>query len=289
MITLVGSGNVATWMAQRLQGSSRFPVTQVYSRKLENARRLADLSGAEAIDDIKALNPDNQIFIFALVDNAYETILPQLPFRLPAAFLTSGTVSCQCLKAYADIYGVIYPLQTFTKSQDMSELEVPLCLEYQESTHPGIGAEPPQEPTPLSVGTPPPPGSGCSYEQMWSLARELSPLCYAVSEAQRARMHLAAVFACNFSNAMYHIAYKLLEEKGLPFEMLLPLLRQTVEKVSKMPPSEAQTGPAARRDFNVMETHLAELDDEGLQEIYRMMSEMIIQDGDAQPCVSTGN
>ena len=127
MITLVGSGNVATWMAQRLQGSSRFPVTQVYSRKLENARRLADLSGAEAIDDIKALNPDNQIFIFALVDNAYETILPQLPFRLPAAFLTSGTFSCQCLKDYADSYGVIYPLQTFTNSQEMSELEGPVC------------------------------------------------------------------------------------------------------------------------------------------------------------------
>ncbi len=283
MITLVGSGNVATWMAQRLQGSSRFPVTQVYSRKLENARQLAALSGAEAIDDIKALNPDNQIFIFALADNAYETILPQLPFRLPAAFLTSGTVSCQCLKDYADSYGVIYPLQTFTKSQDMRGMEVPLCLEYQESTHPGVETQPPQEPTPLSVGTPPPLGSGGSYEQMWSLARELSPLCYAVSEAQRARMHLAAVFACNFSNAMYHIAYKLLEEKGLPFEMLLPLLRQTVEKVSKMPPSEAQTGPAARRDFNVMEAHLAELDDEGLQEIYRMMSEMIIQDGDEQP------
>ena len=276
MITLVGSGNVATWMAQRLQGSSRFPVTQVYSRKLENARRLADLSDAEAIDDIKALNPDNQIFIFALVDNAYETILPQLPFRLPAAFLTSGTVSCQCLKDYADSYGVIYPLQTFTKSQDMSELEVPLCLEYQGPTPLSVGTPPPQEPTPLSVGIPPPLGSGGSYEQMWSLARELSPLCYAVSEAQRARMHLAAVFACNFSNAMYHIAYKLLEEKGLPFEMLLPLLRQTVEKVSKMPPSEAQTGPAARRDFNVMEAHLAEFEDERLRDLYKMMSEMIM-------------
>jgi predicted short-subunit dehydrogenase-like oxidoreductase (DUF2520 family) len=296
MITLVGSGNVATWMAQRLQGSSRFPVTQVYSRKLENARQLAALSGAEAIDDIKALNPDNQIFIFALVDNAYETILPQLPFRLPAAYLTSGTFSCQCLKAYADSYGVIYPLQTFTKSQDMRGMEVPLCLEYQESTHPGVetqppqecggsyvGAEHPQECGGSYVGAQPPQECGGSYEQMWSLARELSPLCYEVSEAQRARMHLAAVFACNFSNAMYHIAYKLLEEKGLPFEMLLPLLRQTVEKVSKMPPAEAQTGPAARRDFNVMEAHLAELDDEGLQEIYRMMSEMIIQDEDEQP------
>lgn len=85
MITLIGSGNVATWMAQRLQGSLRFPVTQVYSRRMENARRIAALSDAEAIDDIRQLKPGNQLFVFALADNAYEAVLPQLPFvcRLP--------------------------------------------------------------------------------------------------------------------------------------------------------------------------------------------------------------
>ena len=271
MITLIGSGNVATWMAQRLQGSSRFPVTQVYSRKMENARRVAALSGAEAIDDIKALNPDNQMFIFALADNAYGEILPQLPFRLPMAFVTSGTVSCQCLKDYADRYGVIYPLQTFTKSQDMRALEVPLCLESdfvrddKEQQHSCCCSTSSQE-------------CGGSYDLMWDLARELSPICHEVSEAQRARMHVAAVFACNFSNAMYQIAYKLLEENGLPFDILIPLLRQTVEKVSQMPPAEAQTGPAVRGDWNVMRTHLADLEDERLQELYRMMSEIIMRE-----------
>jgi predicted short-subunit dehydrogenase-like oxidoreductase (DUF2520 family) len=253
MVALIGSGNVATWMAQRLQQSQRFPVTQVYSRKLENAQRLADLSGAQAIDNLKDLDTDNQIFIFALADKAYEEILPKLPFRLPAAFLTSGTVSCQCLKDYADHYGVIYPLQTFTKSQDMRSLEVPLCLEG-----------------------PMLPSVGIDYrELMWSLARELSPHCYEVSEAQRTKMHVAAVFACNFSNAMYHIAYKLMEENGLPFEMLLPVLRQTVEKVSVMTPAEAQTGPAARGDEAVMQTQLTSLEDSKLKEIYRMMSSII--------------
>jgi len=116
-----------------------------------------------------------------------------------------------------------------------------------------------------------------SVETMWALARELSPKCYEVSEVQRARMHLAAVFACNFSNAMFGIADDLLKEKDLPFEILLPLLRQTVEKVSKMSPAEAQTGPAARHDENVMRTQLAELDDERLQELYKIMSEIIIQ------------
>lgn len=250
MITLIGSGNVATWIAQRLQHSEHFPITQVYSRKLENAQRLADLCGAQAIDDIKDLRPDNQIFIFALADKAYDEILPKLPFRLPAAFLTSGTVSCQCLKDYAYHYGVIYPLQTFTKTQDMRSLEVPLCLESD--------------------------FAGERKMLMWELARELSPTCYEVSEAQRAKMHVAAVFACNFSNAMYQIAYKLLKEKGLPFEILLPVLRQTVRKVGEMTPAEAQTGPAVRRDFNVMQAQLESLEDERLKEIYKEISDLIM-------------
>ena len=251
MITLIGSGNVATWIAQRLQGNPRFPITQVFSRHLEHAQTLADLLNAEAIEDIRKLNPDNQIFIFALADKAYDEILPLLPFKLPLAFTTSGTVSCQCLKDYAEQYGVIYPLQTFTKSQDMRKLEVPLCLESD--------------------------FAGEHKTLMWELARELSPTCYEVSEAQRAKMHVAAVFACNFSNAMYQIAYKLLKESGLPFEILLPVLRQTVEKVSQMTPAEAQTGPAVRGDVNVMRAQISTLSDDRLKELYRLVSELIME------------
>ncbi len=251
MITLIGSGNVATWIAQRLQGNPRFPITQVFSRHLEHAQTLADLLNAEAIEDIRKLNPDNQIFIFALADKAYDEILPLLPFKLPLAFTTSGTVSCQCLKDYAEQYGVIYPLQTFTKSQDMRKLEVPLCLESD--------------------------FAGEHKTLMWELARELSPTCYEVSEAQRAKMHVAAVFACNFSNAMYQIAYKLLKENGLPFEILLPVLRQTVEKVSQMTPAEAQTGPAVRGDVNVMRAQISTLSDDRLKELYRLVSEQIME------------
>ena len=251
MITLIGSGNVATWIAQRLQGNPRFPITQVFSRHLEHAQTLADLLNVEAIEDIRKLNPDNQIFIFALADKAYDEILPLLPFKLPLAFTTSGTVSCQCLKDYAEQYGVIYPLQTFTKSQDMRKLEVPLCLESD--------------------------FAGEHKTLMWELARELSPTCYEVSEAQRAKMHVAAVFACNFSNAMYQIAYKLLKENGLPFEILLPVLHQTVEKVSQMTPAEAQTGPAVRGDVNVMRAQISTLSDDRLKELYRLVSELIME------------
>lgn len=255
MITLIGSGNVATWMAQRLQDSLRFPVTQVYSRKLENAWRLAEPLKAQAIDDIALLSPDNQIFVFALADNAYATLLPKLPFRLPVAFTTSGTVSCQILSPYSSHYGVVYPLQTFSKLQNMKDLEVPLCLESD--------------------------FVGDQKAVMWELARLLSPTCYEVSERQRARMHVAAVFACNFSNAMYQIAYKLQEENGLPFEMLMPLLRQTVSKLETMTPAEAQTGPAVRHDDNVMQAQLSSLDNPQWQEIYRLVSSQIMCSSDS--------
>ena len=186
-----------------------------------------------------------------MADKAYDEILPLLPFKLPLAFTTSGTVSCQCLKDYAEQYGVIYPLQTFTKSQDMRKLEVPLCLESD--------------------------FAGEHKTLMWELARELSPTCYEVSEAQRAKMHVAAVFACNFSNAMYQIAYKLLKENGLPFEILLPVLHQTVEKVAQMTPAEAQTGPAVRGDVNVMRAQISTLSDDRLKELYRLVSELIME------------
>lgn len=251
MITLVGSGNVATWIAQRLQGNLRFPITQVYSRKMENAQMLAELLNAEAIADIRKLSPDNQIFVFALADNAYADILPQLPFTLPASFMTSGTVSCRCLAEHSDVYGVIYPLQTFTKSQEMSDLKVPLCLESD--------------------------FAGDHKALMWELARQLSPNCYEVSEVQRARLHLAAVFASNFSNAMYHVAYKLLEEKDLPFEMLMPLLYQTVRKLEDLTPAESQTGPAIRRDMNVMRKQLESLEDPKWKELYQRISELIME------------
>jgi len=251
MITLVGAGNVAHWIVQRLQDSSRFPITQVYSRNISHARKLADALSSEAVDDLAALNPDNRIFLFAVSDDAYPVVLPQLPFVLPLALMTSGTVSCRCLQNHAAAYGVVYPLQTFTKSQDMGKLDAPMCIESD-----FLG-----EWKPL----------------VWELARELSPHCHEVSEAQRARLHLAAVFACNFSNAMFTIAHKLLEEKGLPFEMLLPILHQTVDKLESLTPSEAQTGPAARRDTSVMQAHLDSLENDSLREIYCLMSDLIIQ------------
>lgn len=249
MVTLIGSGNVATWMAQRLQFSEKYRITQVFSRNIDHARTVARYSQAEAINNLSDLDRNSDIYILALSDNAYDEFLPSLPFKLPAAFLTSGTVSCQRLKPFSDQYGVIYPLQTFSKSQDMTDWEVPLCVESAYAT--------------------------AVKDDLWELARTLSDNCHEVSEEQRSILHVAAVFACNFSNAMFSVAHKLLAENNMKFDILLPLLRNTVNKLQTMSPAEAQTGPAVRGDHNVMETQMQSLDDDRLKTIYKLMSELI--------------
>jgi predicted short-subunit dehydrogenase-like oxidoreductase (DUF2520 family) len=93
---------------------------------------------------------------------------------------------------------------------------------------------------------------------------------------QRCSLHVAAVFACNFPNAVYNMAFELMERNGLPFDAMLPLIDEAARKVHRMSPREAQAGPARRGDANVMNAHKAMLDDE-LANIYETLSNYIMK------------
>ena len=250
MIALIGSGNVAHWLAQKLRQSSEFPIAQVYSRNVEHAQALASKVGAQAIDDLSKLNPNCEMYLFSIKDDAYSAILPALPFKLPVAIHTAGSVSQNVFQGYAENYGVLYPLQTFTKSENMEKMTVPLCIEDN--------------------------ALGERKCRVGRLARELSDKLYDISEEQRGVLHLAAVFACNFSNAMANMADDILKADNLDFQMLLPLMRQTLDKLQWMSPAMAQTGPAARKDAAVMEKHLQMLPSEEMKTIYRQISNYIM-------------
>ncbi len=251
MISLVGAGNVATWIVERLCDSEEFRVSQVYSRHLCNAERLARRCGADAIDSLSDLDPDSRVFLFALSDNAYPAVLEQVPFRMPLALHTAGSVSQEVLAPFAEHYGVLYPLQTFTKAFDTAGLTVPLCMELDRL--------------------------GERAGEVERLGAALSPHCHKMDEEQRNLLHLAAVFACNFGNAMCGIADDLLRAGNLDFRLLLPLLQQTVDKLRVMTPAEAQTGPARRGDTTVMEKHIAAIGNPLIQDLYRGISEYIRQ------------
>ena len=93
---------------------------------------------------------------------------------------------------------------------------------------------------------------------------------------QRANLHVAAVFANNFANRCFAIAEKILEEKDLPFELLHPLMEETLAKALQDSPARMQTGPAMRGDEDTLRRHLLLLADHpAWMEIYRELSENI--------------
>lgn len=110
------------------------------------------------------------------------------------------------------------------------------------------------------------------------VAAALSVKVFEASSEQRKSLHLAAIFACNFTNHMYALADKLLKKYDLPFDVMLPLIDETARKVHELEPKAAQTGPAIRFDENVINGHLQMLADEPkVQELYRLISESIHQ------------
>jgi len=108
------------------------------------------------------------------------------------------------------------------------------------------------------------------------IAKTIGNLVYRVNDEQRALLHVAAVFANNFANRCFAIAEKILDEKDLPFELLHPLMEETLAKALQDSPVRMQTGPAIRGDVDTVRRHMNLLSENiEWREIYREMSENI--------------
>jgi predicted short-subunit dehydrogenase-like oxidoreductase (DUF2520 family) len=247
-IVLLGAGNVATHLGIALQ-ERQFPIIQVYSRTLISAKNLGKKLQTAYTNQIRELIPDAGIYIFALQDAALPELLAHLP-PLPGLWVhTSGCLSLEVFAAYSERSGVLYPLQTFSKTREVFFQSIPLFIE----------AKRPEDEILLE-----------------EIAATLSDKVIHLSSEKRKRLHLAAVFACNFTNHLYALASGMLEEEGLSRSLLLPLIQETASKVIEMHPREAQTGPAIRKDEIVMIKHLEMLNrDACLQELYRLLSASI--------------
>ncbi|OOQ61051.1 Rossmann-like and DUF2520 domain-containing protein [Mucilaginibacter pedocola] len=253
-ISLIGSGNVATHIAAALKNAGH-RIVQVYSPNLQNAAMLAYHVGATAVDALKDIDAETDIFIIAVKDDAITSIVPQLSTFGKLVVHTSGAVSLDALSAETANAGVFYPLQTFSKTKELNFWQVPMCIEGATET---------------------------ITKQLEELARTISNNVYRVSSAQRKVLHLSAVFACNFTNHLYGVAEQLLKESNMPFDMLRPLIAETADKIKAHSPTTVQTGPAVRKDERTMQAHLQMLEGkEALQEIYLLLSQDIIKNSNA--------
>jgi predicted short-subunit dehydrogenase-like oxidoreductase (DUF2520 family) len=247
-IVLIGSGNVATHLAKALKAKGE-DVAQVYSPNLVNAKLLADSIAAEAISDLNAVKTDADLYIISVKDDAIESIATGLKAVSGLVVHTSGTTDIKVLSAQIKHAGVFYPLQTFSKTKQVSFDQIPLCIEATDAVQ---------------------------LDVLKQLASKLSQRVYKLGGDKRRVLHLAAVFACNFPNHLYALADQVLTQNGLDFEIIRPLIAETADKVMTDLPENVQTGPAVRADETTINKHLSMLNNmPELQNIYQILSNSI--------------
>lgn len=247
-IVFIGSGNVATHLAIAFKAMGA-DILQVWSKDNRNAEILAALTKAEPINQWIDLDLNADCYIIAVKDDAIANVAGHLKEVKGIVVHTSGATAMDVLAGAGNGYGVLYPLQTFSRSKSVDLKKVPLCIE-------GDRIE--------------------TLEKISALAHLLSREVTEVSSDQRKILHLAAVLASNFTNHLYHLSSELLQQHQLKFDLLKPLILETAQKIQSAPPKDVQTGPAVRNDLDTMEKHLDLLKDAPeLQGIYEILSNSI--------------
>ena len=250
-IVFVGAGNLATHLATTLHRYG-YTIVQVYSRTPNSAALLAQQVEAKYTTDLQEIVSDASLYIVSLTDAAFIELLPSIVAgkQKGALFVhTAGTIPMDVWQGKADRYGVFYPMQTFSKQRVVDFTQIPIFVEANTS-----------EDTAL----------------LFNIATEMSRKVYEATSEQRKKLHVAAVFACNFTNHLYTLTAELLQKSNLPFDVMLPLIDETSRKIHSLAPHDAQTGPAIRNDKLVMEEHLRMLGDSPeIAKLYEMLSESI--------------
>jgi len=249
-IVIAGSGRIAWHLGRRLK-TKGLHVAQVISRTLEHAVALGEALGCASTDDWAAIRSDADWILIAVRDDSIEAVAGLLAPHAPDAFVThtSGATPGKALAPFFARYGVFYPLQTFSMDRTPVWSKIPFCVD------------------------------AVQKEDLLFLkktAKTIGNLVYQVNDEQRARLHVAAVFANNFVNHCFAIAEKLLEDKDLPFDLIQPLMEETLAKVLHDSPAKMQTGPAIRGDAATVARHLDLLKmHPEWQELYKRISRSI--------------
>ena len=248
-IVLIGAGNLATHLGKALHAAGH-DMVQVFSRTMQSAETLASLLDAEPLTDMAQVRDDADVYIFSVKDSALEQLISQLCGGEKKVFLhTAGSMPMSVFRGKALHYGVLYPMQTFSKQREVDFSIIPCFIEANDEF---------------------------ALKQIEGLAGQISHRVFQLSSEDRKYLHLSAVFACNFANHCYAASQELLQQHGIPFDVMLPLIDETAAKVHGMTPKEAQTGPAVRYDENVIRKQIQLLENQPyFQKIYDCMSKSI--------------
>lgn len=251
-ISFIGSGNLAWHLAPALDNIG-YSVKEVYSRNPKNAKQLTErLYQAEVKTTLDFSTSPSDVFIIAVTDDAIRPIAQDIVLPDDAILIhTSGSQPLSVLGyAATPNIGVFYPLQTFSKTKKIDFKNIPIFIETETEEAETI---------------------------IMRMAKQISNDVKKISSRERKALHVAAVFASNFANHMLTISKDLLQQNKLSFDLLKPLISETLNKGLSIGPENSQTGPAKRGDFEILDKHIEFLQhDESLAKIYKLVSQHII-------------
>jgi predicted short-subunit dehydrogenase-like oxidoreductase (DUF2520 family) len=249
-IAIIGSGRVAHHLAKAFK-SSGDRIVNVYSRNFKHAENLAKKVDANPLLNVDDLDPNLDLLIFAVSDDSLsDDLFKKFPKNITAVH-TSGSVSIDVLN-YFDNNGVFYPLQSFTKKRKLDFNKIPICIESKSKKTEAI---------------------------LRLLANDISDNVHFLNSEERKHLHLAAVFASNFTNYMYKISFEILANSNIDKSILQPLIEETALRLRETDATEMQTGPAIRGDENILDKHMELLSfNSDYQELYSYISKLIFKE-----------
>ena len=244
-ISIIGGGNVATHLARVFSKQPAVVLKQMYNRNINALKEFKTTT--EIIDDLSLLQPVD-LTIIAITDDAIKDFSKKLNHLTHLVVHTAGSVSMNDLQVKRK--GVFYPFQTFSKvKKEIDFSQIPILIEAQNKE---------------------------DLQLLQQLASLLSNRVLSVDFQQRKSLHIAGIIVSNFVNHLYVQAGELLKQHDLSFDLLKPLIMEVAQKVQKIPPAKAQTGPALRGDIKIIRSHLDFIKDKELLKIYKLMSDSII-------------
>lgn len=249
-IVIIGAGRVATALALRFH-ERKIPIEQIFNRSAAAAKSLAEQVHTTWTSEWDMIKNDADWYIIAVRDAAILEVAQRLNLLKINSLVThtSGATAMAVLQPLFERCGIFYPLQTFSLEKKTVWKKIPICVD---ATRAG------------------------DLFLLQKLAKKIANDAHHVDDQQRVRLHLAAVFANNFTNHCLAIAENILNEANLSKHILDALVQETFEKAIKISPKLAQTGPAQRGDAPTIQRHLALLTEHPeRQELYRLLSESI--------------
>lgn len=247
-IVLIGAGNVATHLGLALVKAGH-SIEQVYSRTEYASKTLAKKLSGSSTTKINEISGKADLYLVALSDEAIKPFLISFKFADKTILHTSGSMSISVFGKRFKNCGVFYPVQTFSKRRKINFKNIPVCVESRN----------------IQVN-----------RRISILAQSLVVNTHVCDSKERKAIHLAAVFANNFSNHLFAISEKILKQNNISFNILRPLIWETALKVQHESPDRMQTGPAKRGDRIVLNEHMNMLKhNKRFLAIYSLLSESI--------------